>query len=110
MRPVHIVILVLAGALGGAGIMKVAQMFRPGAHSNSVAHAQIPVSVTPGVADPGAAPEPAPAVAPPAASAAPPAPEPGPEPEAIPARAKPSPMPIAVRRENPKPPRTHPVS
>jgi hypothetical protein len=105
MRPVHIVILILAGALGGAGIMRVASMMKPAASTTSVAQVRPPAAISPIPIEPVQAPEPATVSESPAAE-----PEPAPVPAALPAKSKPSPMPMAVRREAPRPPRAHPVS
>jgi len=96
MRPVHIVVLLLAGALGGAVIMKVAQK------------SKAPAGVPREVAQVRTIPAP---VEPPAPAAAPPAPEPAQvvetTPAAVPEKAKPSPMP--ARRDAPKPQRYRPA-
>ena len=101
MKPVHVVVLLLAGALGGAMIMKVAHPGKPAVSMPTVAQVQAPPPVQP--PEPALAPQPAPAVQ------APPA-EPEPAPAAIPEQAKPSPMPVPVRREAPKTPRYRPVT
>ena len=101
MKPVNIVLLLLAGALGGAVIMKVAQKVKPA----------VPVPVVAQVrttAAPVQAQEPvlAPLVETPDAPAVDTSPA-APEPAAVPSRTKPSPMP--VRRAAPKPQRFRPV-
>jgi len=85
MRPVHILVLLLAGALGGALIMMVANHAKQPTIPTVTAQAQPPAT---------APPEPAPAAAPTQTAQAP-------APAAEPAKAKPSPMPL--RREVPKP-------
>lgn len=91
MKPVHIVALLLAGALGGALIMKVANHAKPTVPAAAVAQLQPPATAPPE--------EPAPV-----AQAAPVQPEPVP---AVPEK-KPSPMP-PVRREAPQPAPIRPV-
>ena len=81
MKPVHILLLVLAGAIGGAVVMRVVQKPQPA-----------PEPVTAQVAAPAPAPEPA--------AAQPPAPVAAPD-----EQAKPSPAPAPERREAPKPQR-----
>src|ERR1035441_4294311 len=98
MKPVHIVVLLLAGALGGALIMRVAHQAKPAAPVAAVTQLGPPATAPPEQPEP----EPAPAVQ------APPA-EPEPAPAAVPEKAKPSPMPLPVRREAPKAPRYHPM-
>ena len=108
MRPVHIVILILAGALGGAGIMRVVSMMNPPATTTGVAQVRMPSAIPPAPVEPSPAPEPATVSQ---TSAAEPEPEPVSVPAATtPAKSKPSPMPIAARREAPRPTHTHPVS
>jgi len=94
MRPVHIVVLLLAGALGGALIMKVAHQAKPAVPVAAAVPLRLPATAPP------EQPEPAPA----AVQAPSAEPEPEPAPAVVPERAKPSPMPMPVRREAPKPP------
>jgi len=93
MKPVKIVLLLLAGALNGAVIMKVAQKVKPAVPAPTVAQVRT-------------APAPAPAVETPAAPMVETSPA-GPAPAAVPSQTKPSPMP--VRREGAKPQRFRPV-
>jgi hypothetical protein len=105
MKPVNIVVLLLAGALGGAVIMKVAQKVRPAVPAPAVAQvrtAPAPVAPAPPTVETPATS----AVETPGAPAVETSPA-EPETAAVPSRAKPSPMP--VRRENPKPQRSRPV-
>ena len=85
MKPVHIVVLLLAGALGGALIMKGVHPSKPAFHT---------AVVTAPVVQP-----------PPVAQTPPPAPEPAPAVAAEPLKPSPMPPPVKppVRREVPKP-------
>ena len=56
MRPVHIAILILAGALGGAGIMRVVSMMNPPSPAPSVAQVRIPAAIPPAPVEPAAEP------------------------------------------------------
>jgi len=110
MRPVHIVLLVLAGAVGGAVLMKVthrpqrtaapvvAQVARPAAVVPDGAAAGTPVGQAP--AKPAISSEPA--VAPPASQVKP-------KPETGRPDTSRRPSPARVRREAPKPERVHPA-
>jgi hypothetical protein len=85
MKPIHAIVLILAGALGGAVIMKVAPKAKPAVPVVAVAHVQpqaAPVAAT---------------VAEPAPAEVPPEPPAETRPAAVPAKAKPSLM--LVRRE-----------
>ncbi|HTQ53198.1 MAG TPA: hypothetical protein VMI94_01995 [Bryobacteraceae bacterium] len=103
MKPLHIGLLVLAGALGGAVIMKVIERPKP---------APAPVAAAPAPAKPAAT---APAVAPPGAPAAPPAEsakvEPAPAEPKTAAVTRPShrEKPVARRRPAAHPVETRPV-
>jgi hypothetical protein len=94
MRPVHIVILLLGGALGGALIMKVANVARSTVPTVAIARAQPqpPPQTQPQI-------EPAPVPAP----AAPVPDEPKPAPAAVPVNPKPSPAPIRHQISKPSP-------
>ncbi len=90
MKPVHILLLILAGAIGGAVVMKVMQKPQPA-----------PAPVMAQAETPAAAAAPAPASEP--AAVQPPAPVAAPE-----EQAKPAPAPAPERREAPKPQRVRP--
>ena len=100
MKPVYVVILILAGALAGAVGLKFIQTAKLNVPRTTVAQVQaLPATV--------AAPRaPAVQVSPQEPSPAIQAPHAEPEPVAVPERAKPSPMP-PLRREAPKPQRFH---
>ena len=102
MKPVHIVILILAGALGGAGIMKIAhlQRMKPAAPISAVAPVQAPRVVVLTPAEP--------LVVTPAESAVEAQPEHASPPPA-PAKPKPSPMLLVARREPPRPQYSRPI-
>jgi len=109
MRPVHIVVLLLAGALGGALIMKAVHQGKPAVPAAAVAQLSPPATApleppesAPAAQAPSEQPEPAQAVQTPPA-------EPEPAPATVPEKAKPSPMPLPVRRETAKPQRYRPV-
>src|ERR1035438_5066018 len=103
MKPVHIVVLVLAGALGGAMVMKVVQRPEPAASvvptavsvPQSQAHEAAPVAPVP--------------------QAETPAPQPQPQIEEKPAARPPAPPPLAkvrsrqVRRQAPPPANPRPL-
>jgi hypothetical protein len=96
MRPVNIVILVLAGALGGAAVMRVVELRRQSAGNLVVTNPAAPSAV--------AAVEPAPAAIPVSALEPAPAPEPMPLPPVEPVRAaspaaRPVPAVAPARRE-----------
>jgi hypothetical protein len=91
MRPVHIVILVLAGALGGAAVMRVVEL-RQG-HPGNLAQANPGAPSAAAAAIPASAPEPA------AAAETTPAPPVEPAPAACRA-AKPAPAAIPARHES----------
>lgn len=99
MRPVHVVVLLLSGALGGAMIMKVVHPGKPIVPAMVVAQAQPPATAPP--EQPAPAPEPL--------AQALPAAEPEPQPVVAAEPAKPSPMP-RVKLEIAPLPRVHTVA
>jgi hypothetical protein len=105
MKPIHVVVLLLAGALGGAMIMKVVHPEQPAARPAVMA--QVPPQPAPATTPP---PQPPPE---PVMQTAPAEPEPAPA-AAVAQPAKPSPMPQPARqlarREIPKPQRVQAVT
>jgi len=87
MRPIHVVVLLLSGALGGAMIMRVVHPTKPVVPVAMVAQPQPPATAPPEQPEPVAQ--------------TPPAAEPGPQPIVVAEPVKPSPMPRA-KREIPK--------
>ncbi|MGP8245502.1 MAG: hypothetical protein ACLQVN_13405 [Bryobacteraceae bacterium] len=97
MRPVHIVILVLAGALGGAAVMRVAELRRESASSPVRANPGAPAAVAAAEPAPAAIPAPEPAPAPPVEPAPPARRAARPAPVAAPARRATRPSPFHPR-------------
>ncbi len=96
MRPVHIVFLVLAGALGGAAVMKVIQLRPESEHKLAEANPAAPRAAAP-AAIPAPAPEPAAAAEPTPAPPVEAAPAAKPAPPAAPARRPSRPSPFHPR-------------
>lgn len=94
MKPLHIVLLVVAGAVGGAVLLTVAQRTRRPAPAPVVA--QIPAPAPPAASVPEPAPAPGAAAAPESAPAAPAEPE--------------KPSPVTPRRTAPRPQRVRPAA
>jgi len=98
MRPIHIVVLVLAGALGGAAIMNVVQ--HKTGDRRDVFHSSQPPAATPQTASAPAPPQAAPAPA--TTAAVPPSPAPQQQPEAIPPAAPAGHTAAAVAETHPR--------
>lgn len=99
MKPLHIVLLVLAGALSGAILMNIAQKSRGPAPAPATAQSQAPAQAAPAAAP---APLPTPPETPPAVAAAPPEPD-KPSPVAKKEAPRPRPARSASPARNPEP-------